>query len=141
MLKLSRRVSSATIRLGSLSPAAKGDVNRCVVERQPHLRLLAGRRSVVGFGLEEVGDRRDLSVHRLVDHTIDLNGHAQAMHADRPSPRRFARQHGCRLAIAGRIRRSLRCDGLRRGVGRDADEDQNQDQGPDEGYRLNESER
>ncbi|MYF76019.1 MAG: hypothetical protein F4174_01360 [Acidobacteria bacterium] len=58
------------VRLGI--PATSGDVDGLVVEEDPDLGLLGGRRPFEGFGLDEIADSWNPVVDRLVEASVEV---------------------------------------------------------------------
>ncbi len=64
-------------------PAARRDGDAGVVEEDPALRALGRRTAGEGFRLHEVGERRHLVVHRLVELAVDPERGDEALGANR----------------------------------------------------------
>ncbi len=118
MLLLSRRISLTTMRSGWLSHALERHVDVVVVVEQPDLGLLGGRLSGARLHLDEVRDRANIFVDRLVEAAVDSHrgGHA---HGTDGRPPLFVVDHGLgqrrrRRTVAG-IRGWGGLHGLRRG--------------------------
>ena len=90
-------VGDHAIRLGV--PVARGDIQVVIVEKHPGLGPLGAGFPVVGFLLDEPGDREDLAVVRLVQAAV----HVQIFDAHGPDRDAF----GCAQHGFGRLRNSL----------------------------------
>ena len=106
-------------RLGNRLVDAGPHVDRLVVEEDPGVGRLRGRGPLVGRLLDEIAERLDGGVDRLVEHAVQLQGRVEADGAHRRPPVGVAGDGGRRDRGGGTVdagRRVLRRRGpLRRG--------------------------
>ena len=93
MLRPSRRISLATMRCGWLSWQRARDVEVLAVEEDPDLGALGRRLALARLLLDEVADRPDRAVERLVEDAVDAQRRVDADGADGDAAVGIARHH------------------------------------------------